>query len=86
MPFVGLEYPCAFPIKVFLRPDPLQEEALIQAVQAQLDASASLEVERRNSSNGRYLCLTLRFNASSAEHAKRVAAVVRSADGVLMAL
>lgn len=83
---MSLDYPCSYPAKVFLRPDAATETALIKRVQTQLEPGTPLEVERRPSAAGTYLCLTLRFTAQSAEHAQRVAATIRAADGILMAL
>lgn len=82
----GLSYPCAYPVKVFLRPDAAAEAALVAGVRAELAPGAALEVARRPSSSARYICLTLRFTAQDAEQVGRVAARLRKAPGVLMAL
>ncbi|HEU0195650.1 MAG TPA: DUF493 domain-containing protein [Nevskiaceae bacterium] len=82
----GLSYPCVYPVKVFLHPDAAHEAALVAGVRAELAADAPLDVERRPSSAGRYVCLTLRLTVQSAAQAERIAAVVRAADGVLMSL
>lgn len=81
-----LDYPCPYPIKVFLRPDSTVEAALAERVRGELAPGAGLEIERQPSSKGGYVCLTLRFDVQSASHAERVADAVRTSDGVLMAI
>ncbi|TAM09784.1 MAG: DUF493 domain-containing protein [Nevskiaceae bacterium] len=82
----GLSYPCAYPVKVFLRPDAEVEAALVAGIRAELAPGAALEVVRRPSSSARYICLTLRFTAQDAEQVGRIAARLRAAPGVLMTL
>lgn len=82
----GLEYPCSYPIKVFLKPGEEAEARIEALVRAELAEGESLQVKRSNSSSGAYVCLTLTFTATDAEHAKRVGSAVRDAPGVLLSL
>ncbi|HEX7380598.1 MAG TPA: DUF493 family protein [Nevskiaceae bacterium] len=79
-------YPCDFPIKAFMRPDAQAEAALIRRIEAALGPGTRLDVGRRSSAHGRYVCLTLRFRARDAAHARRIGALVHRDERVLMAL
>lgn len=79
-------YPCDFPVKAFLRPDAADEAALIRKIEAALGPGNPLEVGRRPSSQGRYVCLTLRFRARDAAHARRIGALIHRDERVLIAI
>lgn len=81
-----LEYPCRFPIKVFVRPSAETETRIEALVRGALPDATPVTVERRSSRSGHYLCLTLTFTARDAEQVRRVGAAVRDADGVLLAI
>jgi Protein of unknown function (DUF493). len=80
-------YPRPFPVKLFLRPDPAHEAAL-EALAAELtaDQEQPATVERRPSRGGRYLCVTVTFEARDAEHARRIGLALAAANGVIMSL
>lgn len=83
---VGLVYPCAFPVKVFIRPEPEVEERVQELVRGHLQPQALLEVERRSSSTGKYLCLTLTFIAEDEAHLTRITAAIGADPGVVLSL
>lgn len=82
----SLVFPCTFPIKVFLKPDRAVEDRLVEVVRSQLPTPSDLEVGRHFSRAGRYLCLTFRFTAQSADEARRVGEALRDAPGVILSL
>jgi putative lipoic acid-binding regulatory protein len=82
----GLTYPCSFPVKVFIRPDAAVEERLQTLVRNHLQPQATLEVERRNSSTGKYLCLTLTFVAEDEAHLTRITGAISADPGVVLSL
>jgi uncharacterized protein len=83
---VGLVYPCSFPVKVFIRPEPGVEERLQELVRGHLQPEAALEVERRASSTGKYLCLTLTFVAEDEAHLTRITSAIGADPGVVLSL
>lgn len=83
---VGLVYPCSFPVKVFIRPEPGVEERLQELVRGHLRAEALLEVERRASSTGKYLCLTLTFVAEDEAHLTRITGAIGADPAVVLSL
>ena len=83
---VGLVYPCSFPVKVFVRPDAEVEERLQTLVRSHLQPDAGLEVERRSSANGKYLCLTLIFVAEDEAHLTRITKAITADPGVVLSL
>lgn len=83
---VGLVYPCSFPVKVFIRPEPGVEERVQELVRGHLQPEATLEVERRSSTGGKYLCLTLTFIAEDEAHLTRVTTAIGADPGVVLSL
>ena len=82
----GLTYPCSFPVKVFVRPDAEVEQRLQDLVRSHLQPEAGLEVERRASANGKYLCLTLIFVAEDEAHLTRITQSISADPGVVLSL
>ena len=82
----GLTYPCSFPLKLFIRPDPAVEERLQALVKSELPPDAPLEVERRASAKGNYICLTLIFTAENEAHLTRIIKATGADPGVVLAL
>jgi putative lipoic acid-binding regulatory protein len=82
----GLIYPCSFPVKVFIRPDTEVEDRLLTLVRDLLQPEATLEVERRSSAAGKYLCLTLIFIAEDEAHLLRITGAIRADPGVVLSL
>ena len=58
----------------------------MEVVRAQLPTQSDLTVGRHFSRAGRYLCLTFRFTARSADEARRVGAALRDEPGVILSL
>ena len=85
-PPVGMVYPCAFPLKIFIKPDEEVATRIAALAHAQLAIGATVEVSRRLSSTGKYLALTLNFIAENREHLDRVIKVVTADPGVILAL
>jgi len=83
---VGLVYPCSFPVKVFVRPDAGVEQRLEALVRAQLQPEAGLEIERRASAKGNYLCLTLTFVAEDEAHLTRITKAIAADPAVVLSL
>lgn len=82
----GLEYPCTFPIKVFLKPDAANEAQVESLVRAELAAGSPLQVRRSLSNSGAYTCLSLSFTATDAEQIRRIGTALRAAPGVLLSI
>lgn len=82
----GLEYPCEFPLKLFIRPDEELVRRLTALAHAALPAGSTVDASRRMSSGGKYLALTLSFTAQDAEHLDRVIKAVTADPGVILAL
>jgi uncharacterized protein len=82
----GLTYPCSFPLKLFVRPDPAVEERLQAVVKNELPPDAPVEVERRASAKGNYICLTLTFTAEDEAHLTRIIKAASADPGVVLAL
>ena len=83
---VGLVYPCSFPVKVFVRPDDEVEGRVQTLVRSHLQPEAGLEVERRTSANGKYLCLTLIFVAEDEAHLTRITKAISADPSVVLSL
>ncbi len=83
---VGLVYPCEFPVKVFVRPDAEVEKRLQDLVRTHLQPEAALEIERRASAQGKYLCLTLIFVAEDEAHLTRITTAIKADPGVVLSL
>lgn len=62
-----LKFPCTFPIKVMGAQVPGFEEAMVEVARRFDDRFDVATIERRPSSSGRYLGLTLTVNAVSRE-------------------
>jgi uncharacterized protein len=62
-----LKFPCAFPIKVMGAQVPGFEEAMVEVARRFDDRFDAATIERRPSSSGRYLGLTLNVTAVSRE-------------------
>ena len=82
----GLVYPCDFPLKLVIKPDPEPEARLVALARSQLADGARLETSRRSSSGGKYQSLTLTFVADDAAHLKRLIDTVCADPGVVLAL
>ena len=82
----GLTYPCSFPVKVFIRPEAGVENRVQALVRGHLQPEGTLEVERRASSNGKYLCLTLTFVAEDEAHLTRITSAISADPGVVLSL
>ncbi|MDR3419607.1 MAG: DUF493 domain-containing protein [Nevskia sp.] len=82
----GLTYPCTFPVKVFVRPDDEVEVRLESLVRGLLQPEAGLEIERRSSATGKYLCLTMTFVAEDEAHLTRVTSAIVADPGVVLSL
>lgn len=82
----GLEYPCTFPVKVFLKPDAANEAHVESLVRAELAAGSPLQIQRSLSSSGAYTCLSLSFTATDAEQIRRIGTALRDAPGVLLSI
>ncbi|MCK9194458.1 MAG: DUF493 domain-containing protein [Nevskia sp.] len=82
----GLVYPCEFPLKIFVHPDPETEARIAELAHAQLAVGATITVTRRMSSGGKYAALTLNFIAEDAAHLDRVIKAVTADPGVILAL
>jgi len=82
----GLQYPCEFPLKVFVRPDPETETRIAGLAHAELALGATITVTRRLSSHGKYVALTLNFIAEDAAQLDRVIKAVTADPGVILAL
>ncbi len=83
---VGLVYPCSFPVKVFIRPEPGVEQRVQDLVRGHLQPESTLEVERRSSTTGKYLCLTLTFVAEDEAHLTRITKAIGADPGVVLSL
>jgi uncharacterized protein len=82
----GLTYPCSFPVKVFIRPEAGVEDRLQSLVRTHLQPEAALEIERRSSSTGKYICLTLTFVAEDEAHLTRITSAIGADPGVVLSL
>jgi putative lipoic acid-binding regulatory protein len=82
----GLTYPCSYPVKVFIRPDAEVEQRLQALVRERLAADAPLEIERRASSTGKYVCLTLVFTAEDESQLMGITGAISADPGVVLAL
>lgn len=81
-----LDYPCEYPVKVFVKPDDTNEAHIEALVRAELKPGASISIKRSLSQNSRYACLTLQFIVDDAEQAHRIGQVLRDAPEVLLAI
>lgn len=79
-----LLYPCPFPVKLFVKSD--VEADIERRIRAQMGHDGSLEIRRRLSRAGNYVCITLVFTASDAGHARRVCTRLRDLPGVILAI
>ncbi|MCU0734722.1 MAG: DUF493 domain-containing protein [Methylotetracoccus sp.] len=64
-PGPALQFPCEFPLKVFGRPGPEFESAVLEIVRRHGVDLAEGAVSARASRNGNYLALTVTFQARS---------------------
>lgn len=82
----GLTYPADFPIKLFLKPDPDAEPALLERLRAELDSGNRFEVSRSQSSSGKYECLTLTYVAQNEAEVERLRAAIQREPSIILSL
>lgn len=80
----GLDYPADFPVKLFLRPDAEAEAAVLAAITEALGSPP--RSQRKPSSNGRYVCLSLNFTATDAEQVERMRQAIAAQPAVILSL
>lgn len=81
-----LQYPTAFPIKLFLKPDPAAEAEIVALLQAALDAGNQLEAARKLSSKGGYACLSLTYTAQNEAEVARLRQIITSDPRVILSI
>ncbi len=79
-------YPSRFPLKVFVIPDAAVEARIEQLFRSEVGDADTIEMSRRPSPKGKYLCLTLTFTATSLSHAEKVVKAVSADPAVVLAL
>lgn len=81
-----LEFPCRFPIKVMGRNAPAFEQLVVEAVRLHAGNVTAGDVSTRPSRNGRYLAVTVTFDAVSREQVDTIYRVLSSSEQVLFLL
>lgn len=82
----GLSYPTSYPVKLFLKPAPEAEAAMLERLQATLDAGNQFSVTRSESSGGKYHCLTLDYTAQNEAEVERLRAAIQAEPGIILSL
>lgn len=82
----SLEYPAGFPIKVFLKPDDADEQAVLDGIRTCLNDGNHISVERSLSSQGKYLCLRLDYVAQDAAEVARIRDFLQRDPRVILSL
>jgi putative lipoic acid-binding regulatory protein len=81
-----LEFPCRFPIKVMGRNAPAFEQLVVEAVRLHAGPVAASDVTTRPSRNGRYLAVTVTFDAVSRDQVDAIYRILSSSEQVLFLL
>ena len=82
----GLTYPSHYPIKLFLKPDPEAEPALLARLLATLDEGNRFETRRNSSSGGKYECITLDYTAQNEAEVERLRAAIQAEASIILSL
>lgn len=85
-PVSALKFPCEFPLKVFGRPGPEFESAVLAIVRHHVADLGEGAVRGRVSRNGNYLALTVTFKATSRTQLDAIYADLVRCRDVVMAL
>jgi len=80
------EFPCAFPLKVFGEVAEDFEELVVTIVSRHVQELESGTVSSRESSGGKYLCVTVTFEAQNREQLDELYMELSSHERVLMLL
>jgi putative lipoic acid-binding regulatory protein len=81
-----LEFPCRFPIKAMGRNAPAFEQLVVEAVRLHAGPVVASDVSTRPSRNGRYLAVTVTFNAGSREQVDAIYRMLSASEHVLFLL
>lgn len=81
-----LAFPCRFPIKVMGRNAPAFEQLVVEAVRLHAGTVAPGDVTTRPSRNGRYLAVTVTFDAVSRDQVDAIYRVLSASEQVLFLL
>ena len=81
-----LQYPTAFPIKLFMKPDPDAEAQIVEQLRAALDPGNQLEAARTLSSKGAYACLSLTYTAQNEAEVARLRQIITSDPRVILSI
>lgn len=81
-----LEFPCEFPIKVMGRASPAFHETARSLVEKHTGPLADDAIKSTLSRNGRFVSITITFNASSREQLDAIYVDVSGHEDVLVAL
>ncbi len=82
----SLTFPCAYPIKVMMRADPLLRERVDAVVGRHADAGVAAAASVRQSAQGNFSGVTYTIEARDAQHIAALFAELREIPGVLMVI
>lgn len=80
-----LDYPCAYPYKLICKPSAI-ETVRARVLETLGDDARILDVHQRASRSGRYVSLTVSFEAKSAEQIEAVYDALTGVDGIVTSL
>jgi uncharacterized protein len=81
-----IEFPCAYPIKVMMRADPLLRERVDAVVGRHADAAVAAAASVRQSAQGNFSGVTYTIQARDEGHIAALFAELREIQGVLMVI
>jgi putative lipoic acid-binding regulatory protein len=79
-------YPCEFPMKIIGIPGAEFESGVLLILRTHAGEIRETDFDRRTSSGGKYLSLTIRIVAQSREHLERLYAELNAHEKVIMVL
>lgn len=81
-----MEFPCAFPLKVFVKPEDDVEQQLLDLLEPHVGKLPRSACQRKISRTGKYMSLTINFTATSKPQVDAVFATLGESPLVVMAM
>lgn len=81
-----MEFPCAFPLKVFVKPEDDVEQQILDLLEPHVGKLPLSACQRKISRTGKYMALTVNFTATSKPQVDAVFAALGDTPLVVMAM
>lgn len=81
-----MEFPCAFPLKVFVKPEDDIEQQILDLLEPHVGKLPRSACQRKISRTGKYMALTVNFTATSKPQVNAVFAALHDSPLVVMSM